>query len=83
MLIWILFAESICLNDAHEEVRVIAEEAMEELEKRDGKRNAGCTLLAGVTPSLSNHALMECRVSVFCSHADMRRYVLKSRLVNK
>ena len=78
-----MFVDSICHNDAHEEMLEIAEEAMKGLEKRDGKRNAGCTLLAGVTPSLSNHALMECRVSVFCSHADMRRYVLKSRLVNK
>jgi hypothetical protein len=33
MLIWILFAGSICRNDAHEEVREIAEKAMEELEK--------------------------------------------------
>jgi hypothetical protein len=38
MLIWILFAVSICLNDAHEEVREIAVEAMEELEKKNAKR---------------------------------------------
>jgi hypothetical protein len=38
MLIWILFVASICLNDAHKEVREIAEEAMEELEKLNAKR---------------------------------------------
>jgi hypothetical protein len=29
-----MFAESICLNDAHEEVWEMAEEMMEELEKQ-------------------------------------------------
>jgi hypothetical protein len=33
----ILFAASICRNDAHEEVREMAEEAMEELEKQNEK----------------------------------------------
>jgi hypothetical protein len=33
MLIWILLAASICVNDAHEVVREIAVEAMEELGK--------------------------------------------------
>jgi hypothetical protein len=34
----------ICLNDAHEEVREITEEAMEELEKQKAKRNVKLTL---------------------------------------
>jgi len=37
MLIWILFAASNCHNDVHEEVREIAEEAMEELEKQNAE----------------------------------------------
>jgi hypothetical protein len=37
MLIWIWVVGSNCLNDAHEEVREIAEEAMEELEKINAK----------------------------------------------
>jgi hypothetical protein len=37
MLIRILFVASICLNVAHEDVRGIAEEAMEELKKQKAK----------------------------------------------
>ena len=37
MLIRILFVASICRNDAHEEMRVIAEEVMEELGKQKKK----------------------------------------------
>jgi hypothetical protein len=37
MLIWILFVGSLCRNDAHEEVREIVEEAMEELERLNAK----------------------------------------------
>jgi hypothetical protein len=37
MLIRILFVALICLNEAHEEVRKIAEEAMEELGKQNAK----------------------------------------------
>jgi hypothetical protein len=37
MLIRIMFVASICYNDAHEEVRKIAEEAMEELVKQNVK----------------------------------------------
>jgi hypothetical protein len=37
MLIWILIGESICLNDAREEVREIAKDSMVELEKQNAK----------------------------------------------
>lgn len=38
MLIWILLVGSSCLSDAHKEVREIAEEVMEELEKLKAKK---------------------------------------------
>jgi len=37
MLIRILFAASICLDNAHEDVRVIAGEVLEELKKQKAK----------------------------------------------
>ena len=37
-LIRFLLVASNCINDAHEEVREIAKEAMEALEKRNAKR---------------------------------------------
>jgi hypothetical protein len=40
MLIRILFADSSCRNVAHEEVRGIAEEAMEDLGKKREKNDA-------------------------------------------
>jgi hypothetical protein len=37
MLIWVLFVAPSCLDEAHEEVREIAEVAMEELKKQKAK----------------------------------------------